>query len=286
MGALAGMLLGCGLLLIWLALSGSASIAERSRWSLRDRVALMLRRAGADQVTPVALLGLCGGVGATVGGAMMALSGVGTVGAAFGAFAAYGPVALMRGRARRALRERAEVWPDVVDDLASGVRAGLSLAEALTRVGERGPVQLRPAFTGFGHQYQRTGRFGDALDELKAELADPVGDRVAEALRIARDVGGGDLGALLRSLSSFLRADLRTRSELESRQAWTVNAAWLAVAAPWVVLLLMSFQRDVIGRYASLGGAVVLLGGAGVCFIAYQLMVRIGRLPLEQRVLA
>jgi tight adherence protein B len=99
-------------------------------------------------------------------------------------------------------------------------------------------------------------------------------------------VGGGDLGALLRSLSAFLREDLRTRAELESRQSWTINAARLAVAAPWLVLLLMSLQRDVIGRYASVIGAVVLLGGAVACVIAYQLMIRIGRLPPERRVLA
>ncbi|CAN5861631.1 type II secretion system F family protein [soil metagenome] len=286
MGALLGLLLGCGLLLVWLALSSPGVVRDRTRSPLRTRVVVMLRRAGADQVTPTALFGLCVGLGVLVGAAMLVVSGVSTVAVAFGAFAAYGPVALMRGRARRALRERAEVWPDVVDDLASGVRAGLSLPEALTRVGERGPVQLRPVFEEFGTRYQRTGRFGDALDALKTDLADPVGDRVVEALRIARDVGGGDLGALLRSLSGFLRADLRTRSELESRQAWTVNAARLAVAAPWVVLLLMSFQRDVVGHYASVGGAVVLLGGAGVCLLAYRLMVRIGRLPVEQRVLA
>ena len=72
------------------------------------------------------------------------------------------------------LRERGELWPDVVDDLAFGVRAGLSLPEALTRVGERGPVPLRPDFIVFGARYQRTGRFGDALDELKVALADPT----------------------------------------------------------------------------------------------------------------
>lgn len=287
MGALVGLLLGCGLVLVWLALRG-APVPEprRSKTPLRNWLAELLHRAGADQVTPGALLGLCGGLGLFVGVIMLAVSGVAVVAVVFAGFAAYGPVALMRGRARRSLRERAEVWPDVVDDLASGVRAGLSLPEALTRVGERGPVQLRAVFTDFGNRYQRTGRFGAALDALKADLADPVGDRVVEALRVARDVGGGDLGALLRSLSGFLRADLGTRSELEARQSWTVNAARLAVAAPWAVLLLMSFQRDVVGRYASLTGAIVLLGGAGVCLVAYRLMVRIGRLPVEQRVLA
>ena len=85
-----------------------------------------------------------------------------------------------------------------------------------------------------------TGRFGECLDRLKDRLADPVGDRVVEGLRIAREVGGGELGRLLRNLSGYLRDEARTRSELESRQAWTVNGARLAVAAPWLVLLFMS----------------------------------------------
>jgi tight adherence protein B len=112
-----------------------------------------------------------------------------------------------------------------------------------------------------------------------------VGDRVVEALRVAREVGGGDLGRLLRSLSSFLREDARTRSELESRQAWTINGARLAVSAPWLVLLMLSFQREVITRYATGAGVVVLLLGAALCTSAYWLMMRIGRLPAERRIL-
>ena len=55
-------------------------------------------------------------------------------------------------------------------------------------------------------------------------LAMPPGDRVVEGLRIAREVGGGELGRLLRNLSGYLRDEARTRSEMESRQAWTVNS--------------------------------------------------------------
>jgi tight adherence protein B len=121
---------------------------------------------------------------------------------------------------------------------------------------------------------------------LKARLADPVGDRVVEALRIAREVGGGDLGRMLRSLSSFLREDLRTRGELESRQSWTVNGARLAVAAPWLVLLLMCLQGDVIERFATGTGLVVLATGAILCLAAYRIMMWIGRLPAERRILA
>ncbi len=216
---------------------------------------------------------------------MLLVSRTPPVALAFGVMAAYGPVALVRGRARGRRRQLAEVWPEAVDNLASAVRAGLSLPEALSQLGERGPTPLRPAFASFGRDYLVSGRFGDCLDRLKVALSDPVGDRVVESLRIAREVGGGDLGRLLRTLSRFLRDDARTRSELESRQAWVVNGARLAAASPWVVLFALSFQPDVIGRYRSAAGVAVLVIGAAGCAIAYRLMVRLGRLPDERRVL-
>jgi hypothetical protein len=61
--------------------------------------------------------------------------------------------------------------------------------------------------------------------------------RSPTASRLTRQVGGSDLGRLLGTLAEFLRESARTRSELEARQSWTVNAARLAVAAPRMVLM-------------------------------------------------
>jgi tight adherence protein B len=191
----------------------------------------------------------------------------------------------VRGRARRRRRLLRDLWPDAIDNLGSAVRAGLSLPESLAQLAIRGPQELRPAFASFAQDYRASGRFDDALDVLKARLADPVGDRIVESLRIAREVGGTDLGRLLRTLSTFLRQDARTRSELEARQGWTVNAARLAVAAPWVVLLLLATRPESVRAYDTATGALVLLLGAGVTCAAYLLMLRVARLPDEQRVL-
>lgn len=159
------------------------------------------------------------------------------------------------------------------------------MPEALVGLGERGPEELREPFVAFGRDYQSTGRFLVALDALKTRLADPVGDRVVEALRIAREVGGGDIGRMLRTLSAFLRDDLRTRAEVEARQSWTVSGARLAVAAPWVVLVLMSTREDAIAQFTTPTGTLLVITGAIVCFVAYRLMLRLGRLPAEKRVL-
>lgn len=166
---------------------------------------------------------------------------------------------------------------------ASG--AGLALPEALAQLAVRGPEELRPAFATFAEDYRGSGSFQECLDRLKDRLADPVADRLIESLRIAREVGGSDLGRVLRTLSSFLREDARTRAELETRQGWTINAARLASAAPWIVLGMMSFQPNSLTAYASPAGAAVLAIGAATTVVAYRLMVRIGRLPDDQRVL-
>jgi tight adherence protein B len=246
----------------------------------------LLARAGVQGVSSVQVVALCAVAFLVAALVMVAVSGVLAIGLVFGLAAGGSPIAVLRGRAARRLREHAALWPDAVDNLTSAVRAGLSLPEALIQLGERGPDDLRDSFAQFGRDYQATGRFNDSLDLLKDRLADPVGDRVVEALRIAREVGGGDLGRVLRSLSGFLRDDLRTRGELESRQSWTVNGARLAVAAPWIVLLFMCLQREVVRRFSTPSGVVVLAGGAVLCVVAYRLMMWIGRLPTDRRILA
>ena len=102
---------------------------------------------------------------------------------------------------------------------------------------------------------------------------------------MAREVGGTDLGRVLRTLASFLREDARTRAELETRQGWTINAARLAVAAPWIVLAMLALRPEAVQAYDTTAGLVVIAVGGGLCVMAYRVMVRIGRLPEEERVL-
>ncbi len=285
MGALLGLLLGVGLLLIWQRGTAAPrrSASPRGRWSAR-RVEL-LRQAGVDGVSSAQLAAIQLAVAAALGSAVLVATRTVSIAACFAVFGLLAPTALVRRLRRRRMVDLRELWPEAVDNLTSAIRAGMSLGEAVAALGQRGPEQLRPAFTRFGDDYRATGRFMESLDRLKDGLADPVGDRVCETLRVAREVGGTDLGTVLRTLSAFLRDDARTRGELESRQSWTVNAARLAVAAPWLILLLLASQTGTLDAYDSPTGIVLLAVGGGVCAVAYQLMVRIGRLPEERRVL-
>lgn len=285
MGALLGLMLGCGLLLIWR--SGPRAPQRRSavtsNWLLRRTD--LLRQAGVDGVGSVQLLAvqlLCAVVAGVI---VLVMTSTLAVAACFAVFAFFGPVMVLQRMRRRRQVALRELWPEAVDNLASAVRAGMSLPEGLSALALRGPEPLRPPFARFSAAYRASGRFGECLDALKDDLADPVGDRVCETMRVAREVGGSDLGTVLRTLSDLLRSDARTRAELETRQGWVVNAARLAVAAPWIVLLLLGTQSTTLHAYNSTGGVVLLVIGAVVCLVAYRIMLRIGKLPEEQRVL-
>lgn len=282
MGALSGLMGGIGLVLVWMACT-----SEPPRWrSERSRrLSDLLVQAGVGRTSPAVFV-----VGSLVLGLVVLLVFLGVsrawpIAVAFGVIALAAPYALVSARARARRTRLREIWPETVDTLVSGVRAGMSLPEALGNLGARGPEAVRAEFTAFSVDYASTARFDTCLDRLKARFADPVADRIVEALRLAHEVGGTDLTVLLRNLARMLREDMRTRGELEARQSWTVNGARVAVCAPWLVLALLSTRPQAAQAYATTAGGLVLLIGALASAIAYRLMLRLGRLPEEERIL-
>lgn len=285
-GAFLGMVLGLGLACIWWSFWPAADhVRKRRHHAFLAQLEDDIRLAGLRSLRWPGLLAVCAILVVIVAVLGLAVTRVPAVSLAFAGMAGWAPLAVVRTRARSRRSRLREVWPDAVDHISSGVRAGLSLPEALIQLGERGPEELREAFVAFGHDYRASGRFTDSLDQLKERMADPVADRLVEALRLAREVGGSDLGKVLRTLSTFLREDARSRAELEARQSWTVNAARLAMCAPWIVLLLMATRGTALQAYREPTGVVILIIGGALSILAYQAMVRIGRLPVEHRVL-
>jgi len=286
-GLLVGLLFGTGLFLVWQSFWVREEGLDRRQEPPRLVRVLKddLVQAGFPDVTPRTLLVGCAAAFTLVFLFVYAVVGVPAIAVSFALMAAWLPYALVRMRARKRRNRLRDLWPDAVDNITSAVRAGMSLPEAVAQLGQRGPEELRPAFLAFANDYRITGRFHDCLDRLKERLSDPVADRLIESLRIAREVGGSDLGRLLRTLSVFLREDSRTRAELETRQSWTVNAARLAVGAPWIILAMLSTRPESVRAYSTTTGAIVLLVGGAVTAVAYWLMIRIGRLPEDERVL-
>ena len=229
----------------------------------------------------VALLCVTSAVATTVVAALLTASAVVIVIAMVGG--TYGPVGWLRSRARKRRISHREVWPEAIALLTSGVRSGASLPEVVAGLSERGPELLRPYFSRFRSTYRSSTSFAAALDRLAQDLADPIADRVIAALRLAADVGGTDLVRVLRTLGDFVRDDLRVRKEIEARWSWTVTAARLAAAAPWLVLMGMSSRPEAAAAYDSPNGMMLILCGCIATIVGYRLMLRAARLPEDKR---
>lgn len=283
--ATVGLGLGVGLLLI--ISSFTPRHPQRTRPPRAPgRLRRLLDEAGQYQLpvaAPLLAAAVCVGVTFVV---LFAFTQAVPVAVCFAVFAGGAPWAILSWQARRRREMLTEVWPDVVDHLRSAIRSGLALPEGLMELGRSGPEPVRAPFADFAHDWQAGMAFEPALDRLKDRLADPVADRIIMALQITRELGGTDLGRLLGSLGDALRENSRTRSELGARQSWTVNGARLAVAAPWLVVLLLAIQPGAAEAYRGATGMMVLGSGLVVSVVCYRVMLRIGTLPREERVLA
>lgn len=281
---LLGLTLGIGMVLITAAFTRTPSPEWKAplwftRW--RDQIT----RAGIRGLTPLRLVALALVSSFLIGVLVYGWTRAEVVSVVISVTALPIPFAVVGIRSRQRGKELRGIWPEIVDSLVSGVRAGASLPDVLLDLEHTSPEQLRPYFAAFAVEYRSTGRFDSALDVLKRRMADPVADRIVEALRIAREVGGADLSLVLRDLGAMLRDDARIRGELEARQSWTVNAARLGIAAPWLVLVMISGQEHAARAYSTPGGVLVLVSGAAASVLAYIIMQRIGRLSVADRAL-
>lgn len=242
MTVLLGAALAAGLLLclapwLWPA-------QERSPENTRHgRLAGLIDEAGLSLLTPRMFGVVVVAAALVAASAVWLLVGIPVLVILSGLAAAATPIMWVRSRRMRLRRLRRQLWPDVCDLLIAAIRVGLSLPDAVASLADSSPSMLRPAFIVFARDLQATGRFETSLDRLKATLADPIGDRIAETLRMARQVGGTELVPVLRALSTSVRADASLRGEVEARQSWIRGAAVLGAVAPWVVLGRSSCDR-------------------------------------------
>lgn len=277
-----GALLAAGILLclspwMWPAREDTTVAASHGR------LVRLAEEAGLEALSQRTLTAVMLAAGVVAASVVWLLTGLAVLGVLAGVAAAAAPIVFLRGRRSRLRRMRRQLWPDVCDLLIASIRVGLSLPDAVASLAESAPAMLRPAFVVFARDLRASGRFETSLDRLKSTLADPLGDRIVETLRMARQVGGTELVGVLRALSSSVRADAALRGEVEARQSWIRGAAVLGSIAPWVILGLLVLRPEGAEAYGTPEGVLVICAGAVTSFLAFRIMVRIGRLPEPRR---
>lgn len=177
-------------------------------------------------------------------------------------------------------------WAEVVDSLSSAASAGLSPTEAFSDLAQIGPKELRPVFVETVDTLDRGASLSEALGQLKEKLSDANSDRTLELMNITHELGAANYLETLKAFGAITRAQLALDGELAAKQGWIKGTAKLAVASPWIIVLLLAARPENAAIYNSPAGLLVLATGLVVCLFAYRLIHAIGSSSVSPRVFA
>lgn len=195
----------------------------------------------------------------------------------------YVPIAWLRRRRERRLRERERAWPAALAQLADALEAGLAFPAAVALVAESGPERLRAELTAF-HTRLRAGGSAAAIDGL-ASCGERTADTVALLLRASvLELPAGGLAPVLRELSQVLSERFEAREKARSRAASLQLEAAILALSPIVLLLLAgAASPGYLDAYRTGAGSLVTLVSGAAIFGLYLLMRRLGRVPAPRR---
>lgn len=229
-------------------LAAVASLAVGAWFARRFALGARLRRMGAvgtatgRSVASPAFWALAGG----------ALAGV--PGAAAGAVAA---LALPAVRKRRALAGRAALLeaqlPEALRTIATVVRAGHSIPQALAAARDATPPPLGEALAGAVRAMEAGAPLEEAAEALAGSLPSQPARLVSLALLVGR-TSSADLPGVLDSAAGSLAERARIAADRRAATAQARFSAWVVAAMPPVFFLLVGSR--------SAGAAGVLFGSA------------------------
>jgi len=194
------------------------------------------------------------------------------------------PLMISKRKIEKRKNALANIWPELLDHMISGLRSGLSIAETLTSLAHRGPEVSRPIFVAIERDLRGGMEISAVFKSLKAEFNDPVADQVCEVLDFARGTGSRDTALTLRTLGDFIRSDIAVRGEIRAKLGWVKNSAIVAAVAPWILLAILSAQPSTLAAFSTPTGIAILITGVIMSLAAYFWMGRVGRIPEIPRI--
>ena len=194
------------------------------------------------------------------------------------------PGILLNQRKIKIQDQKMRQWTLLIYDLTSGVRAGLTISEALAQALQNCEEPLRLDFQEAILEMNRSGQVSKVISILKNQITDTVGVTTLKLLQVVMKTGANDLATSLSILSNSSRENHNLIQELKAKQSWVLNGARISVISPWLVLLALWTQESVRNAYQNLIGQLILILVAAVGLFGYLVMKRIGRIEVFRRV--
>jgi len=170
------------------------------------------------------------------------------------------PTALIRCLRTRRLNRLELQLVGGIQTLASGVRAGLNLVQAMELIARDGPVPLRQEFVHMLREYE----YGLTMEEAMNNAAARIGSgdfRLLFSALLTHRQRGGDLGDTLDRIADSLREIQRLESRVQTFTAQGRATARALGAMPAIVLAILYFlvdKKGVVDMFTYTSGKLLL----------------------------
>jgi tight adherence protein B len=253
--------------------------------AVRQRLREWMVQAGLADVRAGELLAASGAM-VVVGGLVgLAVFGAPLPAVALALSAGLSPLASFRLRRQQRLAKAREAWPRMIEEIRISISGlGRSVPQALFEAGQRGPVELRPAFEAARREWTLSTDFDRTITVLKGRLADPTADATCETLLVAHQVGGTDLDRRLAALVEDRVIDVQGRKDALAEQAGVKFARRFVLLVPCGMALVGTTIGTGRAAYATSWGQALVALGVAVVAGCWLWAGRLLRLPDEERV--
>ena len=140
----------------------------------------------------------------------------------------------------RRLREKSDVLPDVLDQVAGSMVAGATFVNAIQTMVDENSGPVKQEFALMLREVRMGTGLEDALDNLAERVKSEDMDIVVSAATIARDVGG-NLAETLSRLSVSLRRKNEMEKKIKALTSQGVLQGWVVSMLPFAILGALTF---------------------------------------------
>ena len=257
-----------------------------ARTSYAARMQARLARAGSVRRAADVILAqaVCGSFAAGLASVVLTALGPGMrllAAVVVGGVAATVPLLLLDATARRRQGAFERQLPQAIDAMASSLRAGSTLHQALAVLARE---MTPPISVEFGRVLRETEvglTFADALGGLSTRIPSDDLTLFISAVSIQQRVGG-DLSQILRSISHTIRERLRVRGEMRVLTAQARYSSYIVAGLPvGIFLFLWATNGSYVAPMFQPGiGRYMLIGAATGIFLGFQMMNRLARVDV------
>jgi tight adherence protein B len=188
----------------------------------------------------------------------------------------------IKAASRQAALDR--VWPQIFDSFQNASLSGVTLIEELHYLSQSGPERLKLNFAQLARDIELGNDLQDCLERFKASVGSRNADLLALLIDLSTELGGHGMAKTWADAATELRQDQALLGQVLAKQGWVSASAKVALAAPWLIALVLIQLPQNRSAFSSELGAVVLVTGLGLSFLAYAMVNRLGKLTLPGRI--